>query len=152
MLLKESYSAVRLYQETVQARRITEDTVHHITDLQAKLTEAKNVQKNYESFKLRQLHNPRPGPIFNWIPGLIPKTQRATAVVLSHAGSETTLRLTIEKPVAESLVKPTSSPEGFSIKSTEEDTPRFSEIPQGKSDPNNEFVTEIFVLTKDQPK
>lgn len=152
MLLKESYSVVRLYQETVQARRVTEDTVHHITDLQTKLSDAKSIQRDYESFKLRQTYNARPGPIMDWIPSLIPKTQRATALTISKAGDTTTVRLTIEKPIADQVTKISVGPDGYIVKAVDNDNPRFSEIPTGKSDPNNEFITQVITLTQSAAK
>ena len=149
MLLNESISVFRLYQETIQAKHITEETVRQITALQGKLSDNKKIDQDYNSFKNLQYKLARPGPIIDWIPFLVPKTQRITTFTMQQIGDVTSLRITIEKPIADSVAKPNQGPSGYTIKAYNEDTPKFTELPQGgKGNPNNEFTTLIIDLKK----
>ena len=149
LLLRESIQVFKLYQETVQARRTTEETVRQINLMQIRLAENKSAQKDYDLYKLRQRQNIRPGPLLDWIPTLVGKTQRAHTITIEQKGDNLEVRVALEKPIAETIGRVTNAPDGYTLQSSVEETPQFNELPQGqKANLNNEFVALVLQLKK----
>ena len=149
LLLQESFDEFKLYQETVQARRMTEDTVRQINTLQSKLAENKTIQREYELYKMRQKQITRPGPILEWIPSLISKTQRANTITLVQTGDSTSVRVTVEKPITEPIGRVSTAPPDYLLQSAGEETPKYNELPKGqKVNINNEFTALVIQLKK----
>jgi len=149
LLLQESFDEFKLYQEMVQARRMTEDTVRQINTLQSKLVENKTIQREYELYKMRQKQITRPGPILEWIPSLISKTQRANTITLVQTGDSTSVRVTVEKPITEPIVRVSAAPLDYLLQSAGEETPKYNELPKGqKANINNEFTAVVIQLKK----
>ena len=149
LLLRESIDEFKLYQDRVQAEHIIADTTRQINALQARLTEDQAIQKDYDNYKLRQKRNTRPGVILNWIPSLITKLERAHTITVEQKGDVTEVRIALEKPIAENTSRMTNAPPGFTLVSSLEETPQYSELPQGqKANPNNEFTALVLQLKK----
>jgi len=149
LLLQESFDEFKLYQEMVQARRMTEDTVRQINTLQSKLVENKTIQREYELYKMRQKQITRPGPILEWIPSLISKTQRANTITLVQTGDSTSVRVTVEKPITEPIGRVSTAPTDYLLQSAGEETPKYNELPKGqKVNINNEFTALVIQLKK----
>jgi len=149
LLLRESIDEFRLYNEMIQARRKAEDTVREINAMQSKLVENKSVQKDYDLYKIRQKEITRPGTILEWIPTLMSKTQRANTIAMMQLGDSTSVRVTVEKPVTEPLLRITNAPPDFLLQAAGEETPKFNELPKGqKANINNEFTALVIQLKK----
>ena len=115
----------------VQARRMTEDTVRQINTLQSKLVENKTIQREYELYKMRQKQITRPGPILEWIPSLISKTQRANTITLVQTGDSTCVRVTVEKPITEPIGRVSTAPPDYLLQSAGEETPKLQRASKG---------------------
>lgn len=149
LLLKEGYAFFRLYQLKVQALRISETTTREIATLNAELMENRRAQNNYEQFKHRQRIVARPGPLLGWLPTLVGRAQRAHYITLQQANDRVNVRLTLEKPIAESVVQNPASPSDYQIIQAGEETPKYQELPANQR-PNarNEYTAFAMQLKK----
>jgi hypothetical protein len=149
LLLKESVGFFRLYQAKVQAMRIAEETTRKIAGLNQQLAEHRATQRTYEVFKLRQRQVARPGPLLNWLPSLVGKTQCAHSLTLQQAGDRVQGRLLLEKPVNDPVVSQPKPPPDYQLLSAGEETPKYNELPANqKPNPNNEFTALAVQLRK----
>ena len=148
-LFDESLKVFKLYQEMVQARRTTENTVKQINALQSKLVENKNIQKEYDQYKLRQKQILRPGPLLEWVPSVVAKTQKAHTITIQQAGEFASVRVALEKPISDTINRNNKAPAEYLTQSYAEETPKFVELPQGqKPNLNNEFTVIAIQLKK----
>jgi hypothetical protein len=149
MLLHSSIKVFKLYQEMVQARRVAATTIQQINLLQTKLVDCKGVQKEYDTLKLHQYQVTRMGTVLEWIPSLISKAQRAHTIVLQQNGESLTVRITLEKPIADAVARVVKAPTDYVIQSSGEETPKFVDLPQGpKANINNEYTALAIQLKK----
>ena len=149
LLLRESIDEFKLYNEMVQARRTTENTVREINTMQSKLVDNKSIQRDYDLYKMRQKQITRPGAILEWIPTLISKTQRANTITLLQLGDSASVRVTVEKPITEPVVRISTAPADYLLQSAGEETPKYNELPRGqKANINNEFTAVVIQLKK----
>jgi hypothetical protein len=151
ILLKQSVAFLHKYNDKVQAERVSALTIVQINALQKKLAEFKNVEKEYQAYKLRQRQIVRMGPLLEWVPSAVGKAQRASTLTIQQAGDYVSLRMTLEKPIADSLVKISKGPEDFLVFSSSEEAPKFVDLPQGqKPGVNNEFTSMAIQLKRQQ--
>ena len=149
LLLKEGYAFFKLYQFKVQALRISETTTREIAALNAQLMENRRAENNYEQFKHRQRIIARPGPLLDWLPTLVSKSQRAHYVTVQQANDRVNVRLTLEKAIADAVVQNPPPPADYQIIQAGEETPKYQELPPNqKPNPRNEYTAFATQLKK----
>jgi hypothetical protein len=117
--------------------------------MQSKLVENKSIQRDYDLYKMRQKQIPRPGAILQWIPTLLSKAQRANTITVLQMGESTSVRVTLEKPITETVVRISTAPADYLLQSAGEETPKYNELPKGqKANINNEFTALVIQLKK----
>lgn len=149
LLLKEGYAFFKLYQLKVQALRISETTTREIATLNVQLMENRRAQNNYEQFKHRQRIIARPGPLLGWLPTLVGRAQRAHYITLQQANDRLNVRLTLEKPIADSVGQNPAPPSDYQIIQAGEETPKYQELPANqRPNPRNEYAAFAMQLKK----
>lgn len=149
LLLKEGYAFFKLYQLKVQALRISETTMREIATLNVQLMENRRAQNNYEQFKHRQRIIARPGPLLGWLPTLVGRAQRAHYITLQQANDRLNVRLTLEKPIADSVGQNPAPPSDYQIIQAGEETPKYQELPANqRPNPRNEYTAFAMQLKK----
>lgn len=149
LLLKEGYAFFKLYQLKVQALRISETTTREIATLNVQLMENRRAQNNYEQFKHRQRIIARPGPLLGWLPTLLGRAQRAHYITLQQANDRLNVRLTLEKPIADSVGQNPAPPSDYQIIQAGEETPKYQELPANqRPNPRNEYTAFAMQLKK----
>jgi hypothetical protein len=150
LLLKEGYGFFKLYQAKVQALRISENTAREIAVLNEQLQENRRAENNYEQFKHRQHLVARPGPLLDWLPTLVGRSQRAHYILVQQANDRVNLRFTLEKPIAEQLVQNPAPPTGYQLIQAGEETPKFQELPANQKPGSKNEYTALAVQLKKQ--
>ena len=86
---------------------------------------------------------------WNGSPTLISKTQRANTITLLQLGDSASVRVTVEKPITEPIVRVSAAPADYLLQSAGEETPKYNELPKGqKANINNEFTAVVIQLKK----
>jgi hypothetical protein len=64
-------------------------------------------------------------------------------------GESTSVRVTLEKPITETVVRISTAPADYLLQSAGDETPKYHELPKGqKANINNEFTALVIQLKK----
>ena len=149
LVLRESTKFFNLYQEMENARKLAAQTTAQINVDQKMLSDYRQIQADYDTYKHKQKNLARPGVLLDWIPSLLARDQKAWSITMQQIGENVEIRLTLEKPIAESITQPTKGPSGYQLVSSDEQTPKFNELPVNqRPSPNNEYTALVVNLRK----